>query len=165
MYPAALPAWRSLRLGHRFKPGGFRADPPSVNDRALHCVLNPKTSDAQNLDRRDRGRFRCELLRSSLGTVEDISSTGVRVRGFGIFGRKPGSEVLFVLETYDGPIEFRANVIWDRPTGLFRRERGLRFVGMSEETKARLAQVCHTHGIRFALDILPETKQSRRRAA
>ncbi|MBM4107313.1 MAG: PilZ domain-containing protein [Phycisphaerae bacterium] len=103
------------------------------------------TPDADARDtpsnRRRHGRFRCDELRCSLGTVLDLSASGARI-GTGSF-RHPsaGATVSLVINDDDEAVELQALVVRSRRTGVLAGELAVEFLGVTPELRARLLRL------------------------
>ncbi len=91
-------------------------------------LLSPIVPDAAS--RRRWGRLAQEGIYSNFGPVFDLSAGGMRI----IASRVPKGQ--FEVEIYSAAqgVRLLAEVSWVRKRGLFRREIGLRFIGVSSET-------------------------------
>ncbi|MEO1583739.1 MAG: PilZ domain-containing protein [Planctomycetota bacterium] len=88
--------------------------------------------------KRQAGRIRMQATSSSVGEVLDLSKSGMRV----VSKRqiKPSATPTRVqIEVDDEIVAVGARVAWVRKCGLFKREAGLEFVGLSEDDSRRLA--------------------------
>lgn len=91
--------------------------------------------DAAN--KRRHGRLRCDGLRSSFGTILDVSASGVRLK-CGRRGPTPGETIDLYLVGSERCVKFSAKCVWCKRTGLFNQEIGLEYIGMTEETRRSL---------------------------
>lgn len=90
-------------------------------------------------NQRRHGRVRCELTRSNLGKVLDVSASGAKIRRRGRGGLAKGQKVLFVIEGLDGPIYVNSEVAWVKRRGLLAFEVGVRFEHVTAKAKKDLA--------------------------
>ena len=85
---------------------------------------------ASKESRRRSGRVHPELVRCNLGTILDLSATGLRVR---THRRLRGTNVV-VLRDGDYAVCVRAEVVWSIKRGFRRHEMGLEFIELTQET-------------------------------
>lgn len=101
-------------------------------------------------NRRRSGRLPLEALRCDLGRIEDISSTGMRVRSW---RKPPVPELALVLYGYDATESIRVNcrVMWTKREGMFRYEIGVQFLDLTPELSRRLTLLATAHRHRQVL--------------
>ncbi|MFK7962145.1 MAG: PilZ domain-containing protein [Phycisphaerales bacterium] len=93
----------------------------------------------ESADNRRAGRFPVERVSCDLGTVCDISSSGLRLdRRTRLPAGKP---VVVVLSDGDTAIRIPAEIRREVKHGLFKWEYGLQFVNVSPEIKRALAAI------------------------
>ena len=92
---------------------------------------------------RRHGRVRCLMVESSLGTVLDISASGLRV-GSGMTRYKPDSVVTLEVHTHDGRFDVQARVSWSKSTGFLSSEMGLEFIQLPPEARRILLATVHS---------------------
>lgn len=99
----------------------------------------PPQLTAHNKNARRSGRVRCQWTHCSLGSVEDISATGMRV----ICRRKPaaekGSRLAAIVEGLDGEFDISGRIVWKKKVGFFRWEMGIEFDEVTPEARKGLA--------------------------
>jgi len=76
---------------------------------------------------------------STLGTILDVSESGLRIRRRGFMPVEPGEAFPIVLGTPLGSVAVLARMAWSRRVGWFTREAGFQFVALPPEA---------AHGIR-----------------
>lgn len=101
------------------------------------------SDDAQDSCRRRKGRRQQESLKSSAGTVLDLSAGGMRCLG----NRKLSGEVTVVVYAFTGELELQARVVWTRKCGMRRHEFGLEFLEVDAEMRRQLTSVSTDHGL------------------
>lgn len=84
-------------------------------------------------EKRARGRFARPPFRCSFGTVEDVSSTGMRVRMKGGPRVKPGQIICLTLLNEPERGLVKVEVVWLKRNGFRRRSMGLKFIDISDE--------------------------------
>lgn len=95
-------------------------------------------------NQRRHGRVYCQEVESSLGTVLDISASGLRV-GTGLKRYKRGHVILLQVHTHDGGFAVQARVAWSRSAGFLTTETGFEFIDLSPEAqRILLATVRHS---------------------
>lgn len=113
-----------------------RVDTLCMETFSLILKASDEDSEVRNNQRR-HGRVRCGQIESSLGTVSDISASGLRV-----FGPRPGPAKgdVVVLEVHclDGAFVVQARIAWVKNHGLFARESGLEFIDLAPFARAVL---------------------------
>lgn len=84
-------------------------------------------------------------LRSNLGKVVDLSSTGALV-----VSRTAGPEgtIAFIVGDTHGSVSCAARVVWTRRCGLFRHEIGLSFPELAPEQAATIRRLVAEHELR-----------------
>ena len=91
---------------------------------------------------RRHGRVRCDMVESSLGTVLDISASGLRI-GSGLKRYKRDSVVTLEVHTHDGAFMVQARVAWSRSTGFLSSEVGLEFINLDPDARRILLATVH----------------------
>lgn len=90
-----------------------------------------------NANKRRHGRLRCDGMRSSFGTVLDISASGLRLK-CGRRGPTPGDVIELYLTGSDRCVKFTAKCVWCKRTGLLHQEIGLEYIGMTDDMRRSL---------------------------
>ncbi len=104
--------------------------------RAVQNLLAQRAQGIRN--RRASGRLKSAgTLRCNLGTVVDLSSTGLRIS----CGRRRKGTLKVRLTTSRRRVVLYARVVWSKRTGLFRHECGLEFIEVTPELAAELTQI------------------------
>jgi hypothetical protein len=106
-------------------------------------ALSPKPG-APRTSRRRFGRLPQESLQCNLGLVIDISAGGMRV----LTRSKPRNNIHITLHGYPLPGPLVANVTWVKRAGLFMREIGLCFEGVTPEMAQVLTGIASIHRFR-----------------
>jgi hypothetical protein len=86
---------------------------------------------------RRHGRVRCENVECSLGTVLDISASGLRV-GTGVSAPAAMSQVALHVVTGDGSFDVLCRVCWIMRDGLLNHVMGLEFIDLPPQGRAVL---------------------------
>lgn len=92
---------------------------------------------ADSANARRHGRLCCSGIKSSLGTVLDISASGLRIR-CGRRGPSPGDTIEIFLVGSERCIKFAAKVVWARRTSFLKRELGLEYAEMIDDMRRSL---------------------------
>lgn len=130
-------------------PPGLNRTTGSTDTGGMPKARNPmpRTVAAHTADNKRRhGRIACELLTCTIGEVQDLSASGLRVRHRGRVHVKIGDTVDLSLRILDDRIPLRAKIVWLKRVRFFSHEIGLEFVDLSEQarnaihTVARVAQ-------------------------
>lgn len=101
-------------------------------------------------NQRRAGRFRIEGRSCELGTIEDISSRGMRCRARS--GKAPNGQLLTVLLPTDhGPVEATVRLIWTRKFGMFKRVVGVEFVDADEDVRRAAMQLASASAANFRM--------------
>lgn len=138
------------------KPGLGRADlEGAMINHTMHCQHDEK----QSAEHRRAGRLRTELLKCSLGTVVDMSATGMRVRV------RRGSPPKWTTKTIkltsiDGKDRVRVRLVWVRQHGDRCFELGLHFEQVTSEGRERLQDIARIAGVQFRMDTHSGAKRS-----
>jgi PilZ domain len=116
------------------------------NLEALRRAHLQKETGAAGSNRRHRGRFHLQQLRCSLGTVTDLSASGLRLLSRRLHHDDVGRTV--IVDFQGGPplLVIPAIVVWIQRVGLLRHAVGLRFVGLTEEQQRQVMQLARAHG-------------------
>ena len=98
-------------------------------------------------DRRAHGRLPQELLQCNLGSVLDLSMSGIRVR----CTRPPKGIVDVELMDLEDPVNLKAQVMWIRRLGFRKFEVGLNFLDVPPDVARQLTRVSLNHRLRRLL--------------
>jgi hypothetical protein len=101
--------------------------------------------------RRRHGRIRVDRMGSSVGTVLDLSATGIRVISTKSVVRKIGRMFSVTLWTPGDQMEIDVVVVWSTRIGFRRHIAGLRFTNFDEEQGERLARMARTAAVRMSI--------------
>jgi hypothetical protein len=88
--------------------------------------------------KRRHGRVRCQDIACTLGEIQDISASGMRVKVKHVKAEQ-GMIVSVGLEGLDGPMLLDCRVVWARRTGFFGREVGLAFEHLTDADRKQLS--------------------------
>jgi PAS domain-containing protein len=99
--------------------------------------------------RRSHGRLAQESVRSSLGTVLDLSLGGMRVR----CTKVPNDEVDIKLWDAEESIELRGELCWSRRTGFGKHEAGFKFIDPDDEVSGKLGRLAARNRLRRVLEV------------
>ena len=108
----------------------------------LRCDLH-ESEQNRNTQRRRHGRVLLQEVACTLGTVLDLSASGMRV----LCASKPpaiGATVTTTLQTLDGPVNLEAIVVWTRRTSIFKVQAGLEFRNLTPEIRRALTALART---------------------
>jgi len=101
-------------------------------------------------EKRHRGRFARPPFHCSLGAVEDVSSTGMRLRIKKGQGIRVGQTIQITLDNEPSAGLATVKVVWVKKAGLFRQLVGLEFVDVSpgarEAILSALSRAVNTNG-------------------
>jgi len=93
--------------------------------------------DETDRNRRQRGRIRQESVASSFGPVLDLSAGGARILSTGA----PRGHLEITLNDGQHQLTLTAEVMWTCRRGLFKREIGVKFIGVTPEEARLLAKM------------------------
>jgi len=85
-------------------------------------------------EQRRHGRVVCQDITCSIGDVQDLSASGMRVRTRYKLPEE-GNVFVITLLTPDGPLAILSRVRWIKRVGLFAREAGLEFFDLGPKSK------------------------------
>lgn len=106
---------------------------------------NPKmTMETEaSSDRRRHGRLRCESTRSCIGSVVDISASGMRVLRSGRPIMEVGNQFRITVHPDDGEpvLTLPSRVVWIERKGFRKHIYGIEFVELSDDQKRRLGEL------------------------
>lgn len=102
-------------------------------------------SGRANADGRRAGRVRLHSIVCTIGTVLDVSASGMRVR---CTIRVPaiGTKVCTMLSTPEGPLELQGHVVWTKKCGWITHEAGIRFDDMMPPVRQALMRLARMAG-------------------
>mgnify|MGYP001013570306 CR=1 FL=1 len=86
-----------------------------------------QTSESTPENKRRHGRVKCRDIRCTLGTVADLSASGLRVTARGPRRLSAGDCFTMTIQTLDGPMLAPVEVAWIRRNGWRKHEIGIRF--------------------------------------
>ncbi len=98
-----------------------------------------------NADGRHAGRVRLHSIVCTIGTVLDISASGMRVR---CTMKVPsiGTPVATLISTPEGPLEITGRVVWTKKCGWLTHEAGIRFDDMAPPIRQALTRLARMAG-------------------
>ncbi|MFG0251254.1 MAG: PilZ domain-containing protein [Phycisphaerales bacterium JB038] len=114
---------------------------------ALRRVHRGDERIAAGDNRRQRGRVHMQQLRCTLGTVTDLSGSGMRLLSRRLHRDDLGRTVLVHFEQAQPMLALPAVVVWIRRAGLLRHVVGLRFLGLTEAQQCLVLQLAHAHSL------------------
>jgi hypothetical protein len=91
---------------------------------------------------RRHGRVRCEDVECTLGSVMNISASGLLVRT-GLRSPRVGSVVVLKVRTFDGGFDVQTRVEWSKMDGLLHHRVGLEFIDLTPEGRRVLLLAVH----------------------
>jgi hypothetical protein len=97
-------------------------------------VLLPPPVWRRNQDKRFSSRLMVSSLHCRLGRVMDISAGGMRVRGFAWPRLRTYGTMKVRIHGLALPVDVGVEVAWVNHCGLLRREVGLAFTGLTEDS-------------------------------
>lgn len=102
-------------------------------------------------ERRRCGRINVELLRCNLGTVVDLSASGMKVRRKSFF-RPRCRRTRVVLRTIDGVSTIPARIVRVRKIGSRTWDLGVEFARISDRLRARIVEIARLAGARTVVN-------------
>lgn len=99
---------------------------------------------AGSTSRRRHGRVRCEQTRCTLGSVLDLSASGMRVLIKGRPRFRAGEVASMQVEIDGGALVLMAKVVWLNKVSWRRHVAGLEFVDVEPELRQRLVELART---------------------
>jgi len=99
----------------------------------------PPQLTAQNKNARRSGRVRCQWTHCSLGAVQDISATGMRVISRRKLAADKGARIAAIVEGLDGEFDISGRIVWKKKLGWFKWEMGIEFDEVTPEARKGLA--------------------------
>ncbi len=99
--------------------------------------VTPDEPQADN--RRRHGRIRCDMATCELGSVINLSASGIMIRTSKAL--KEGEDVAFWIEGPDARFTVSAKVIRSTKKSWFRYEAALQFESLSDEARAGLTEI------------------------
>ena len=99
--------------------------------------VNYSTAPGDNARR--HGRVKCQHLTCSLGTIVNLSASGLSARALGKSLYTLGEPIVVTINGFEGSFELPARVVWVRKAGFMRHEVGITFLAVSDQAKRQLA--------------------------
>ncbi len=122
-------------------------------------------------ERRRCGRIHVELLRCNLGSVMDLSASGMKVQRKSLF-RPRRRRTRVVLRTIDGVTTIPARIVRVRKIAPRTWDLGIEFARISDRLRARIVEIARLAGTRTLInpsmrrtDPLARFDEQRRRSA
>ena len=91
--------------------------------------------------RRRHGRLEQEAVTCDLGTVLDLSASGMRIGS----RRVPKGDFVVCIRGYDIAVVVTGRLAWQKKVGLFRHELGVEFIDLTEEMSRQLNSLAMNH--------------------
>jgi hypothetical protein len=91
---------------------------------------------------RRHGRVRCQDVECTLGSVMNISGSGLLVRT-GLRSPRVESVVVLKVRTFDGGFDVQTRVEWSKMDGLLHHQVGLEFIDLTPEGRRVLLLAVH----------------------
>jgi hypothetical protein len=91
---------------------------------------------------RRHGRVRCQDVECTLGSVMNISASGLLVRT-GLRSPRVESVVVLKVRTFDGGFDVQTRVEWSKMDGLLHHQVGLEFIDLTPEGRRVLLLAVH----------------------
>ncbi|HEB61433.1 MAG TPA: PilZ domain-containing protein [Phycisphaeraceae bacterium] len=132
---------------HDCRPEG--SDCESVEEINSATGINTPEAEAIHRSRRKYGRVRIENLPCNLGTVIDLSASGIRLISQKAALAKPGRMVTVELEGISRKLRLPARIIWVHKIGFRKRVVGLLFHDITDEQRSCIARICRAYAMRF----------------
>lgn len=107
---------------------------------------SPAKKGSGTANSRRHGRVRCEHVECTLGSVMNISASGLLVRT-GLLSPRVGSIVMLKVRTFDGGFDVQTRVEWSKMDGLLHHRVGLEFIDLSPEGKRVLLTAVRTSAV------------------
>ncbi|MGP1273459.1 MAG: PilZ domain-containing protein [Phycisphaerales bacterium] len=113
------------------------------NILSLNTLMRADDSSERS-DARRHGRVRIELMSCSLGTVLDLSRSGMRVLARRRRELVANMKHQIVLEAFDQRVELPCRIAWIEKRGLFKSEIGIEFGELTDDQAAVLCSIART---------------------
>jgi c-di-GMP-binding flagellar brake protein YcgR len=95
--------------------------------------------------------MRIENLPCSLGTVLDLSASGMRVITSKISAKQTGEVIPVELNGTHHSAKLMAEVTWGERVGFRKHVIGLHFLNLSEEQRQKIGAIARTYAIRMGM--------------
>jgi len=95
-----------------------------------------------------------------LGSVQDISSTGMRLICRRKLKAEEGAKIAAIVEGLDGEFDISGRVIWNKRLGFFRWEMGIEFDEVTLEARKGLALLARSALTNDAIAIKDRVRRS-----
>jgi hypothetical protein len=103
-----------------------RVDTAFTMDGSNHALWT--ASDAKPENKRRHGRVKCQHIGCTLGTVVDLSASGLRIKGPGKPKVVAGDRFTMTIQTLEGPMLAPVAVAWTRKLAWRKHEIGVTFL-------------------------------------
>ena len=91
-------------------------------------------------ERRRHGRIRCATLRTSFGSIEDMSASGMRIICKGWRKPKLGTIMDVDIKYPNGQLNVKCEIVWIKHLGLRKYEAAFRFHELDSDHQRQLLQ-------------------------
>lgn len=105
-----------------------------------HDIWN-ECETKRTVNQRRHGRVKCQDIRCTLGAIEDLSASGLRVSGKGRIPVQAGNVFLMTIHTLDGPMLAPVRVAWVSKLRWRRFEIGMTFCEVGPELSRALCSI------------------------
>lgn len=116
-----------------------RADTAVVMECPGHSIWLDDSERPEN--HRRHGRVKCQHVGCTLGTVLDLSASGLRIRGSGQPRVVTGDTFTMTIQTLEGPMLAPVKVAWTRRLGWRKQEIGVTFMEVGPALSRALASL------------------------
>ncbi len=120
----------------------------------------PPQLTAPNKNARRSGRVRCQWTHCSLGALEAISATGMRVISRRKLAAEKGSRIAAIVEGLDGEFDISGRIVWKKKLGWFKWEMGIEFDEVTPEARKGLALLARSALTNDALAVKDRQRKS-----
>ncbi|MEE9211460.1 MAG: PilZ domain-containing protein [Phycisphaeraceae bacterium] len=124
--------------GHAGNLTDHDSSPPSREQKSSPPSESPPFEKPEG---RSTGRIWGDTLECSLGTVIDLSASGMRVHRRAGRIIKPDTTITVTLQSAVGALQLKSRVVWAQKIGFWRQEIGLKFLDVSPELRTALSNL------------------------
>jgi len=103
-------------------------------------IIQPQQLPPSLPNNRRHGRVRCEDVECTLGSVLNVSASGLLIRT-GLRAPKAGSIIALQVRTFDGGFDVQAQVAWSKMDGILNRQIGIEFIDLPPDGQRVLLNV------------------------
>ncbi len=104
----------------------------------------PSVTPATDANARRHGRVRLHLIESSLGTIVDLSASGMKILARSKPPVQKGATVPLRIEGVNGPFVVMSKIVWVRRVGIFKHEVGVTFEDVNGQVRKSLSEIAAT---------------------